>query len=123
VERVIAPDATILLDFILRRITYVLKNLCVYPQTMRQNLERSGGAIFSERVLLRLVEKGLARDAAYRIVQRHALEGGRDGRDLKREILKDSQIRRYLSSTDIEKIWDLNHYLKNVDFIFRRVFH
>ena len=123
VERVIAPDATILLDFILRRITYVLKNLCVYPQTMRQNLERSGGAIFSERVLLRLVEKGLGRDAAYRIVQRHALEGGRDGRDLKREILKDSQIRRYLSSTDIEKIWDLNHYLKNVDFIFRRVFH
>ena len=123
VERVIAPDATILLDFMLRRITYVLKNLCVYPQTMRQNLERSGGAIFSERVLLRLVEKGLGRDAAYRIVQRHVLKGGRDGRDLKREILKDSQIRRYLSSTDIEKIWNLNHYLKNVDFIFRRVFH
>ena len=71
VERVIAPDATILLDFMLRRITYVLKNLCVYPQTMRQNLERSGGAIFSERVLLRLVEKGLGQDAAYRIVQRH----------------------------------------------------
>lgn len=122
VERVIAPDATILLDFMLRRVTYVLKNLCVYPETMRYNLEKSGGAIFSERVLLRLVEKGLSRDAAYRIVQRHALKLGKNGVDLKRELLKDPQLRRHLSSGDIEYIWDFKHYLKNVDFIFRRVF-
>ena len=123
VERVIAPDATILLDFMLRRITYVLQGLCVYPENMRRNLERSGGAIYSERVLLKLVDKGLSRDAAYRMVQRHALKAGKNGGDLKREILKDAEIRRYLSAGDIEEIWDLKHYLKNVDFIFSRVFH
>lgn len=123
VERVIAPDATILLDFMLRRMTYILRDLCVYPENMRRNLERSGGAIFSERLLLRLVDKGLARDVAYRLVQRHALKAGKNGGDLKREILKDPEMRRYLSASDIEQIWDLKHDLKNVDFIFSRVFH
>ena len=122
VERVIAPDATIVLDFMLRRMTYVLRDLCVYPENMRRNLERSGGVIFSERVLLRLVDQGLSRDAAYRMVQRHALKAARDGGDLKREVSQDAEIRRYLSHRDIEQIWDLKHYLKNVDFIFNRVF-
>ena len=122
VERVIAPDATIVLDFMLQRMSYVLKDLCVYPENMRRNLERSGGVIFSERVLLRLVDKGLSRDAAYRMVQRHALKAARDGGDLKREVSQDPEIRRYLSRRDIEQIWDLKHYLKNVDFIFNRVF-
>lgn len=123
VERVVAPDATIVLDFMLRRMTYILKELCVYPESMRRNLERSGGAIFSERVLLRLVDKGLSRDVAYRMVQHHALKVGKNGGDLKREILKDREMRRHLSVSDIEQIWDLKHYLKNVDFIFHRVFH
>ncbi len=123
VERVIAPDATIVLDFMLRRMTYVLKDLSVYPENMRRNLEKSGGAIFSERVLLRLVDKGLSRDVAYRMVQRHALKAARDGGDLKREVSQDPEIRRYLSRRDIEQIWDLKHYLKNVDVIFNRVFH
>ncbi|MBI3062568.1 MAG: adenylosuccinate lyase, partial [Deltaproteobacteria bacterium] len=123
VERVIAPDATIVLDFMLQRMTYVLKDLCVYPENMRRNLERSGGVIFSERVLLRLVDKGLSRDVAYRMVQRHALKAARDGGDLKREVAQDPEIRRYLSRRDIEQIWDLKHYLKNVDLIFNRVFH
>lgn len=122
VERVIAPDATVLLDFMLHRLTYVLKNLCVYPKTMQRNLEKSGGAIFSQRVLLRLVEKGLPRDTAYRVVQHHALKVAKNGMDFKRELLKDPKIRRYLSSSDIEQIWDLKHYLTNVDLIFRRVF-
>ena len=69
------------------------------------------------------MDKGLSRDAAYRIVQRHALKAGKNGGDLKREILKDAEIRRTLSAGDIEEIWDLKHYLKNVDFIFDRVFH
>ena len=68
VERVIAPDATIVLDFMLRRMNYILGDLCVYPENMKRNLERSGGTVFSERVLLALVEKGIARDAAYRMV-------------------------------------------------------
>ena len=123
VERVIAPDATIVLDFMLRRMTYVLRELCVYPENMRRNLERSGGVIFSERVLLRLVDKGLSRDAAYRMVQRHALKAARDGGDLKRGVSQDPEIRRHLSRRDIEQIWDLQHYLKNVDLIFNRVFH
>jgi len=123
VERVIAPDATIVLDFMLQRMSYVLKDLCVYPENMRRNLERSGGVIFSERVLLRLVDKGLSRDAAYRMVQRHALKAARDGGDLKRGVSQDPEIRRHLSRRDIEQIWDLQHYLKNVDLIFNRVFH
>src|SRR3989337_1678737 len=114
VERVIAPDATIVLDFMLGRMTYVLKNLSVYPEAMRRNLERSGGAIFSERVLLRLVDKGLARDEAYRMVQRLALKLSKDGGDLKKELVKDPQIRRYLSPREIEKAWDLDDYLKHV---------
>ncbi len=122
VERVIAPDATILLDFMLGRMTYILKHLCVYPETMRRNLEKSGGAIFSERVLLRLVDKGLSRDEAYRIVQRHALKVAKDGGDFKLELMKDLQLRRYLSSGDIEQIWNLKQYLRNVGLIFRRVF-
>jgi adenylosuccinate lyase len=122
VERVIAPDAAIVLDFMLGRMTYVLRNLSVYPEAMRRNLELSGGAIFSERVLLRLVDKGLARDQAYRMVQRLALKPGKDGGDLKRELLKDAEIRRYLSAREIERLWDLDDYLKNVDYIFKRVF-
>jgi adenylosuccinate lyase len=123
VERVIAPDATILLDFMLRRITYVIGNLAVYPENMRRNLQKSGGAIFSERVLLRLVDKGIARDQAYRMVQRHALKVGKEGGDLKRELLSDPEIHRYLSARDIEDSLNLKHYLKNVDVIFKRVFH
>jgi adenylosuccinate lyase len=122
VERVIAPDATIALDFMLRRMTYVLGNLCVYPENMKRNLEKSGGAVFSEKVLLALVDKGIARDVAYRMVQRHALKVGKEGGDLKRELLADTEIRRYLSSKEIEAIWSVKQHLTNVDFIFRRVF-
>ncbi len=122
VERVIAPDATILLDFMLSRMTYILTGLCVYPQAMKRNLEKSGGAIFSQGLLLRLVDKGLSRDAAYRLVQRHALKAGRSSKDFKRELLKDLKLRKYVSPNEIEKIWDLKYYFKHVDFIFRRVF-
>jgi adenylosuccinate lyase len=122
VERVIAPDATIALDFMLRRMTYVLGNLCVYPENMRRNLEKSGGTVFSEKILLALVGKGIARDVAYRMVQRHALKVGREGGDLKRELLADQEIRRHLSPREIEAIWGVKHHLANVDFIFRRAF-
>ena len=122
VERVIAPDATIALDFMLGRMTYVLGNLCVYPENMRRNLEKSGGAVFSEKVMLALVDKGISRDQAYRMVQRHALKAGREGGDLKRELLKDNEIRRYLSVQEIDAVWGVKHHLANVDVIFRRVF-
>jgi adenylosuccinate lyase len=122
VERVIAPDATLVLDFMLRRMIYVLGNLCVYPENMKRNLESGGGTIFSERVLLALVGKGLARDAAYRLVQGHALRAARKGGDLKRELAEDPEIRRYLSPDEIEAIWGVKPHLANVDFIFRRAF-
>ncbi len=123
VERVIAPDATIALDFMLRRMTYVLGELCVYPDNMKRNLEKSGGAVFSEAVLLALVNKGVSRDAAYRMVQRHALKIARDGGELKDDLLKDREITSYLSARELEAVWGLKHHLANVDFIFRRVFH
>ncbi len=123
VERVIAPDATIALDFMLRRMTYVLGSLCVYPENMKRNLEKSGGTVFSEKVLLALVDKGVARDVAYRMVQRHALKVGKDGGDLKFELLADAEIRRHLSAQEIEAIWGVKQQLTHVDFIFRRVFH
>jgi len=122
-ERVIGPDATIVLDFMLRRMIYILDNLCVYPDNMKRNLEKSGGAVFSERVLLALVNKGVARDTAYRMVQRHALKVGRNGGDLKRELAQDPGIRRFLSAKEIEAVWNMKPHLANVDFIFRRVFH
>lgn len=122
VERVIAPDATIALDFMLRRMTYVLANLCVYPENMARNLAKTGGAVFSEKVLLALVGKGVARDVAYRMVQPHALRVGKEGGDLKRELLADAEIRRYLSAQEIDDLWDIKHHLANIDVIFRRVF-
>jgi adenylosuccinate lyase len=122
VERVIAPDATIALDFMLRRMTYVLGNLAVYPDNMKRNLEKSGGTVFSEKVLLALVGKGIARDDAYRMVQRHALKVGKEGGDLKRELLADPEIGRHLSPKEIDSIWGVKHHLTNVDFIFRRAF-
>jgi len=122
VERVIAPDATIALDFMLRRMNYVLANLCVYPENMARNLAQTGGAVFSEKVLLALVDKGVARDVAYRMVQPHALRVGKEGGDLKRELLADADIRRYLSAQEIDDLWDIKHHLANIDVIFRRVF-
>ena len=122
VERVIAPDATIALDFMLRRMTYVLANLCVYPENMARNLAKTGGAVFSEKVLLALVDKGVARDVAYRMVQPHALRVGKEGGDLKRELLADAEIRRYLSAQEIDDLWDVKHHLANIDVIFHRVF-
>jgi adenylosuccinate lyase len=122
VERVIAPDATIALDFMLRRMTYVLGNLCVYPENMKRNLEKSGGTVFSEKILLALVDKGVARDSAYRMVQKHALKAGRDGGDLKQELVSDPEINRYLSAKEIDAVWGVEQHLANVDFIFRRVF-
>jgi adenylosuccinate lyase len=122
VERVIAPDATIALDFMLRRMNYVLANLCVYPENMQRNLAQSGGAVFSEKVLLALVDKGLARDVAYRMVQGHAMKVGKEGGDLKRELLADAEIRRYLSAREIDNLLGIKHHLANIDVIFRRVF-
>jgi adenylosuccinate lyase len=90
---------------------------------MKRNLAKSGGTIFSEKVLLELVDKGIPRDTAYRWVQRHALKVGRDGGELKEELSRDAEIRRVLPAQELERLWGVEHHLANVDLIFRRVFH
>ena len=122
VERVIGPDATILLDFMLHRVTHVIRNLCVYPENMERNLALSGGAVFSQGVLLRLVEKGMSRDEAYKVVQRHGLVAAKEGRDLKQQLLDDPTVMENLTAREIEDIWDLKDCFKHVDTIFDRVF-
>ena len=102
--------------------TYVIGNLCVYPENMKRNLEKSGGTVYSEKILLALVDKGVARDTAYRMVQKHALKVGREGGDLKRELVSDPEIGHYLSAKEIDSAWGVEHYLTQIDFIFHRVF-
>lgn len=116
VERVIGPDATIVLDFMMSRLAGVIADLDVRPDTMRRNLERLGGAIFSEQVLLTLVRKGVARDEAYRWIQRHALAGG----DFQAGLAGDPDIARHLSANDLAGLFDLDHHLRHVDELFRR---
>jgi adenylosuccinate lyase len=116
VERVIAPDATIALDFALHRLTGVVEGLEVRPEAMAANLARMGGAIFSEQVLLALVRKGAVRDEAYRWIQRHALGGG----DLEARLRDDADVRRYLDATELASLFDITHHLRHIDDLFAR---
>jgi adenylosuccinate lyase len=122
VERIIAPDATIALDFALVRLTGLIDRLVVYPERMRQNLEALGGLIDSQRVLLALTQAGMSREEAYRLVQRHALAAWRgEGRfcDL---LKRDAEVAGRLGAERIDGLFDLAYHLKHVDTIFRRVF-
>jgi adenylosuccinate lyase len=116
VERVIAPDATIALDFALARLAGVVEGLEVRAEAMAANLARSGGAIFSEQVLLALVRKGVERDRAYRWIQRHALEGG----DLQTRLAADEDVRRHLDAAELASLFDIAHSLRHIDALFAR---
>ena len=122
VERVIAPDSTILVDFMLQRLTTVLDTLLVYPDTMRENLEKTGGLLYSQRVMLALTEKGLSREAAYALVQRHAMAVWSGGGTLKDRLAADPEVSGHLSTAELEDLFDLTYYLKHVGTIFARVF-
>jgi adenylosuccinate lyase len=122
VERVIAPDATILLHYMLHRFTSLVKNLLVYPQNMAKNLAKTGGLIYSQRVLLALVEKGVSREEAYGLVQRNAMRVWEEGADYKTLLREDADVGRYLSAAEIDDAFDIQYHLKHVDTIFRRVF-
>ena len=121
VERVVLPDATILLDYLLVRFREVLEGLRVYPDRMRHNLELTGGLVFSEAVLLALVSKGLSREEAYRLVQRHAMKAWESGESFKPLLLADPEICRYLSPSEVENCFDLSYHLRHLDDIFARV--
>jgi len=122
VERVIIPDSSILVDYMLHRIKEILKRLHVYPKRMKKNMERSYGLFTSQRVMLALIEKGLHREGAYDIVQKNAMRSWRSGVQFKKLLLKDKEVRGYLSVKEIEGIFDLSYYLKHIDYIYKRVF-
>jgi adenylosuccinate lyase len=122
VERVIAPDSTILLDFMLHRLTNMLDKLVVYEQRMKANLENTGGLFFSQRVLLALTESGLDRDEAYRLTQRNAMSVWNEGGTFKNRLAADPEIMQHLSNDTLEELFDLTYFLKHVDTIFAQVF-
>src|SRR3954469_5215776 len=122
VERVILPDSFIALDHMLRRFTRIVRGMVVYPDRMRQNLERSRGIVFSGQVLLELARRGVAREKAYEWVQRNAMRAFHEQRDFKDLILADTDVMQVLAPAEIEKAFDLNDQLRNVDAIFDRVF-
>jgi adenylosuccinate lyase len=122
VERVILPDSFIALDHMLRRFTRIVAGLVVYPERMRQNLERSRGVIFSGQVLLELARRGISREQAYEWVQRNAMRSFDEQRDFKTLLLDDDAVVGVLTAAEIGKAFDLNEQLRNVDTIFERVF-
>jgi adenylosuccinate lyase len=122
VERMIGPDATITLDFALARLTGVVDKLIVYPENMRKNLDRLGGLIHSQRVLLALTQKGISREDAYMYVQRNAMPVWRGEGDFLTLLKRDSDVSKVLSAADLEELFDLDYHLKHVDTVFRRVF-
>jgi len=122
VERVIIPDSTILVDYMLARVTRILRGLVVYPERMLENINKSYGLYNSQRVLLQLIEKGMSREKAYQLVQRNAMESWKAKTDFKEILREDKEVRKHLSSSEITKLFNLSYYTKNVNYIFRRVF-
>lgn len=122
VERVIAPDSTILIDYMLHRLTGILRGLVVHADRMAENIKKTHGLIFSQQLLLKLAGKGLERQTAYVMVQRNAMKVWDTGQEFKDLIMKDQEIGGYLSKSEIEEIFDLDYHVKHVDDIYERVF-
>lgn len=122
VERVIIPDSTTLIDYMLNRLMNILEDLQVYPSQMLDNISKSFGLYNSQRILLLLTEKGLRREEAYKYVQRNAMMAWKDKVSFMELLLKDEDIRRYLTEEEIKDAFELSHYLKHIDYIYKRVF-
>jgi adenylosuccinate lyase len=122
VERVIGPDATILLDFMLSRFNGLVEKLVVYPDRMLANLNLTHGVIFSQMVLLKLIEKGMSREAAYAVVQRHAMRSWEAGTEFKRLLMKDRDVMACMSQKELDAVFKVENFLKHINFIFKRVF-
>src|ERR1700733_3669792 len=122
VERMIAPDAPVNLAFPLNRLAGLVEKLLVYPQNMQKNLDRLGGLVHSQRLLIALTQKGASREDAYKLVQRNAMPVWRGEGDFMSLLKKDADVRKYLTDAEIEEQFDLGYHLKHVDTIFRRVF-
>jgi len=122
VERYIGPDATVALDFSLRRLNGLVKNLVVYPQNMLKNLNQMKGLVFSQKILLDLTQSGVSREESYRMVQRNAMKVWEEGKDFQTELLADQDVVGALGEEKIRESFDLSYHLKHVDTIFKRVF-
>ena len=122
VERVIGPDATVTLDFMLHRFAHMVENLKVYPERMLENLALTGGVWNSQTVLLELAKKGVDRQAAYVIVQRAAMRWYEEKKDFQSALLDDAELGKHLSKAEIEKCFSMEHHARNVDAVFERVF-
>jgi len=121
VERVIFPDSTITLDYMLSKFVNIMANLLVYPENMKKNLEKTHGLIFSQRVLLALVEDhGLSREKSYEIVQRNAMQCWQTGADFRQLLLADPEVAAIMSEDEIDKIFDYGYHLKHVDDVYKR---
>ncbi len=122
VERVILPDSFIALDHVLRRFTKIVRNMVVYPERMKENLERSRGVVYSGTVLLELARRGVSREQAYEWVQRNAMRSFEEQRSFKQLLLDDADVRKVLSAAEIDRVFDPAVHLRHVDRIFERVF-
>lgn len=120
-ERILVPDSTILIDYMLQKMTYIIDNLVVYPERMKQNIEISQGLTFSQRLLLALIDKKLTREQAYQIVQAAAMKARVSGKHLKELILADKKAKKHLSEKEIEEVFNIKYYLRNVETIFKRL--
>lgn len=119
-ERIILPDSSILLDYILHKFTVVMDGLVVYPENMKRNIEKTLGLIFSQRILLKLIEKGLLREDAYKIVQRCAMEAKGKGINLKTILLSDREVLKYLQKQEINDLFDINFFIRNAEVVYKR---
>lgn len=122
VERIIIPDSSILVDYMLGRLKSIIESLQVYPEKMMDNMRKSFGLYNSQMVMLALTEKGVTREEAYAIVQKNAMKSWKGKKEFKGLLLKDKDVKKHLTPKDINEIFDLRQYYKNVDYIFRRVF-
>jgi adenylosuccinate lyase len=122
VERMIGPDATVTLDFALNRLAGMIDKLVVYPENMQKNLDRLGGLVHSQRVLIALTNKGVSREDAYRIVQDNAMKVWRGEGDFLAFLKADPRVNSKMSAKEIEENFDLGYHFKHVDTIFKRVF-
>jgi adenylosuccinate lyase len=121
-ERMIGPDATVTLDFALNRLAGLIDKLLVYPANMQKNLDRLGGLIHSQRLLIALTQKGASREDSYKLVQRNAMPVWRGEGDFRALLKKDPEVKKYLTDAEIDEQFDLGYHLKHVDTIFKRVF-
>jgi len=122
-ERIIIPDSNILIDYMLQKFTNLISNLNVYPERMKENLEKTKGLIFSQKIMLELTEKGLSREEAYRMVQKISMRVWQGQAEFKKLLSEDPEVGQYLTKSEIEKCFDYQTYLKNIDQIFVRVFN